>query len=313
MESKTNFDLIEILRAIKTKRNFVIILTLLGLIASAIFVGIREKEYRATATFLVKSSTNLDRKQMFGEKATDTKSFYASDYEVDKVLTILQSDGVVNDIAKTFDFKNLYNLSSDEKVVKRLKKLIKSERNDNNDIEISFIDKDSTLSYEVVKRIYYTAENMYKYYFYSFNEDMLKEIDFKLVALNDSITNYENRIAETRATFGLRNELLPTRGNATVNNVGGNADVKGLELLHELVFLKDRMVTEKGEYLALKAQYMSTSDLSQKLRLFYPVTEPSVPKFANNIPSFIVVLSSGLICFLVGCIFAVVIAGYKRL
>lgn len=307
-----NFNLLEILRELKSKRKFIIFLTTLSIIIAAIFVAIRPKVYNSSASFIVKSAMNQDRRNMYGEKTGDNKEFYATDKEIDKVLSVLKSYDIFDSLNKAIDFKTLYGTKSQIEIDGKIKKNFKVTRTDNNDIQIEFSDKNPQIAFQAVNIIYNKAEDIYKQIFMSHNADLTKDIDSKLVAINDSINNFELQIAEIRKTYNLNTALLPVRGESLAPNTnGGNPE--GLEKLANAIAFKDKMVAQKAQFYILKQEYANNKDRNTQIRSFFMVSNPGIPDEPANSSAMMVILGSAITAFLVACLTIILIGGYKRI
>lgn len=308
---QNKFDLIEIIRTLKTKSKTILLFTVLGLIASVVFVFLRKDVYTSQAKIMVKSFNYFDRNQMFGDQVYTVREVFARESEVDKALTVLESDDIMAFIKEDTKYKESKGLS-DEKAFKAVKDNYKVKRTDNSDIEIKFTDENPEMALKAMKAALWKAEEVYMLYFDDYNRDITKEIEFKQVLLKDSITAINKQIAETRKTYNIYNALAPVRGTV-VNSIPNisEANAEGIEQLQSLITIKDKLDQEQAKLASLKSQYNSFLNES-KMHAFYRIGGPYLPSIPSNLPAYLVILASALAAFIFACLWVLVVRAFSR-
>ncbi|GEM_PF-1452090 len=295
------FDLIDILILLKSKFKTILIFTVLGIIASVIFVFLRKDVYTAEANVIVKSYMNFDRNQMFGEEAFFVKDAFAKENEIDKAMTILGNSDVIAYINQETEYQETKKIPAN-KLFNAIKDNYKVKRTDNSDLEIKFTDENPDLALKGLQAALFKAEDLYINYFEEYNRDITQEIDFKRQLLADSILKINTQIAETRKAYNIYNALGPVRGNA--GNSGSAAvsesNAAGMEALQSLNTVKDKLDEENAKLASLKSQYNSFLN-THKMRIFYKVSGPYKPSVPSNIRAIWIVLGSAVAAFLFAC------------
>ncbi|RQO29893.1 hypothetical protein DBR32_15060 [Taibaiella sp. KBW10] len=308
---QNKYDLVAIIRTIKSRGKLVLSITALGLIASVLFVSLRPNEYTSEASIIVKGFMNFDRNQLFNDNTLFTKDVFAKDYELDKAMTILESGDVKGYINETVQYQKVKNLSSDEVAFRKIKNSFKLKRTDNYDIEAKFTDTDPKLAHAALEAALYKAESIYINFFEDYNRDVTKEIDFKRKAITDSVAILTDSITAIRKRYNLYSELLPVRGTVMSNNQSINADnAVGIEQLQSLIQVKDKLDEQNAKLTTLKSQYNSFLN-NDKIHVFYKVSGPYVPNITSNLAPFIVILASVLAAFIFACLLVLITNAFK--
>lgn len=309
---QNKYDLVAIIKTIKSRGKLVLGITALGLIASVLFVSLRPNEYTSEASIIVKGFMNFDRNQLFNDNTLFTKDVFAKDYELDKAMTILESGDVKGYINEKVQYQKVKNLASDEVAFRKIKNSFKLKRTDNYDIEAKFTDTDPKLAHAALEAALYKAEAIYINFFEDYNRDVTKEIDFKRKAITDSVALLTDSIAAIRKRYNLYSELLPVRGNVTSNNTQtvNAANAAGIEQLQSLIQVKDKLDEQNAKLTTLKSQYNSYLN-NDKIHVFYRVSGPYVPNVTSNLAPFIVILASALSAFIFGCLLVLITNAFK--
>ncbi|OJV54384.1 MAG: hypothetical protein BGO31_09450 [Bacteroidetes bacterium 43-16] len=295
------FDLIDILVLLKSKFKTLLIITVLGIIASVIFVMIRTDVYTAEANVIVKSYMNFDRNQMFSEEAFYIKDAFAKENEIDKAMTILGNSDVISFINQETKYQEVKKIREKD-LFDAIKANYTVKRTDNSDLEIKFTDQDPDLALKALQSALYKAEDLYVSYFEEYNKDITKEIDFKRQLLADSLQAIGTQIAAVRKAYNIYNALGPVRG--TAGNSGASpvteSNTEGIEQLKSLVQIKDKLDEENAKLASLKSQYNSFLN-ENKMRIFYKVSGPYKPTIPSNPKAIFIVLGSAVAAFLFSC------------
>ncbi|WP_129021863.1 Wzz/FepE/Etk N-terminal domain-containing protein [Edaphocola flava] len=309
---QNKYDLVAIIRTIKSRGKLVWGITALGLIASVIFVSIRPNEYTSEASIIVKGFMNFDRNQLYNDKTLYTKDVFAKDYELDKAMTILESGDVKGHINEAVKYQQTKKLKSEEAAFIAIKSAFKLKRTDNYDIEAKFTDTDPKLAHAALEAALQKAEAVYINFFEDYNRDVTKDIDFKRRSITDSINLLNDSIAAIRKQYNLYSELLPVRGTVLSNNQSINADnAVGIEKLQSLIQVKDQLDEQNAKLASLKNEYNSYLN-SDKMHVFYRVSGPYVPNVTSNLPAYVVILGSVLASLIFASLLVLIANAFKN-
>jgi len=308
---QNKYDLVAIIRTIKSRGKLVWGITALGLIASVLFVSFRPNEYTSEASIIVKGFMNFDRNQLYGANTLYTKDVFAKDYELDKAMTILESGDVKGHINETVQYQKTKKLKSEEAAFIAIKSAFKLKRTDNYDIEAKFTDTDPKLAHAALEAALQKAESIYINFFEDYNKDVTREIDFKRKTISDSVAILTDTIAAIRKQYNLYSELLPVRGNTLSSNYTINAgNAAAIEQLQSLIEVKDKLDERNAQLASLKNEYSSFLN-SEKMHVFYRVTGPYVPNVTSNLPAYLVILASALAAFIFASLLVLIANAFK--
>lgn len=309
---QNKYDLVAIIRTIKSRGKLVWGITALGLIASVIFVSIRPNEYTSEASIIVKGFMNFDRNQLYNDKTLYTKDVFAKDYELDKAMTILESGDVKGHINEAVQYQKTKKLKSEEAAFIAIKRAFKLKRTDNYDIEAKFTDTDPKLAHAALEAALQKAEAVYINFFEDYNRDVTKDIDFKRKSITDSLVLLNDSIAAIRKQYNLYSELLPVRGTVVSNNQSINADnAVGIEKLQSLIQIKDQLDEQNAKLASLKNEYNSYLN-NDKMHVFYRVSGPYVPTVTSNLPAYVVILGSVLAALIFASLLVLIANAFKN-
>ncbi|HTO14783.1 MAG TPA: Wzz/FepE/Etk N-terminal domain-containing protein [Edaphocola sp.] len=308
-----SFDLFDILKVLKKKRKTIILFTALGIIASIVFVLIRNNEYTSETKIILKSSMYFDRNQIQDENSYYAKEVFARESEIDKALTVLGNSDVISYIVEETNYQKIKGLSESQSF-RRVKNNLKIKRTDNSDIEVKFTDEDPELALKGIRAGLYKAEMMYINFFEDFFKDASVQIDFKLKSNSDSLTIINEEITKLRKDYNLYNVLTPTRGNTVVNNnIKLSAqNSEGAEQLKTLVTIKDRLDQEQATLTGLKSQYNNFSS-NDKIHAFYKVGGPYLPSNPSNLNALIIIGGAAVASFFFSCFWVIIGRAWKKL
>lgn len=308
---QNKYDLVAIIRTIKSRGKLVLGITALGLIASVIFVSIRPNEYTSEASIIVKGFMNFDRNQLYNDKTLYTKDVFAKDYELDKAMTILESGDVKGHINEAVKYQQTKKLKSEEAAFIAIKNAFKLKRTDNYDIEAKFTDTDPKLAHAALEAALQKAEAVYINFFEDYNRDVTRDIDFKRKSITDSLNLLNDSIAAIRKQYNLYSELLPVRGTVMSSSQSINADnAVGIEKLQSLIQVKDQLDEQNAKLASLKNEYNSYLN-TDKIHVFYRVSGPYVPTVTSNLPAYVVILGSVLAALIFASLLVLIANAFK--
>jgi tyrosine-protein kinase Etk/Wzc len=134
----------------KWKKQILKVILLAGVGTAAISFLFLDDYYRATTVFYVASPDLFKPEQMFGTSNKDM-DYYGTDADLDRVLTIAESNELYDFLIKTFDLYKHYDIDSTKqkapfKVRERLQKLYEVKKTKFDAIELSVEDTDKTFA-----------------------------------------------------------------------------------------------------------------------------------------------------------------------
>ncbi|GEM_PF-569979 len=273
--SESNFDLVEIVRSIVKRRVFVLGFALLCGLCGLVFSLVTPKEYTSKTSSIVKSPMLADRNQQLRQDFFQNKDYFATEDEIDNVITISKTDTLFQYLVDKFDLKKVYGTDNRDVAVQKAKKAFKFKRNDTKNVEVYFSANDPELSKALADAATIKIGQMLGAYFLDINKEIVTALESRIVALNDTISSIEDTIQVLRSRYNLYNQLLPSRNlqgdvikenNATVSA----SSAIGLEQLQSVAVLKDKLVGDRANFYSLINEY-SLGEKSRGLSMFHIV------------------------------------------
>lgn len=307
------FDLLDILKEIYRRRKFVLLFTLAAVAVSLLFCFLQKKEYTSEAIFIVKSPQIMDRNRVYHATNYDPTIFFATNDDVDNIVTIAKSDAVAQYIVEKYNLTQHYGFKTKDDAVQKFRKKMKFVRGDTKNIELYFTYSDPDTAFAVTKDITDKIEDIYRDYFFTINNDMVKILNAKVSSINDTLKILDDSISSIRQAYGLYNALPPARNKTVIQSEAGmnagNADA--LEKLQQVTKMKDQYLDDAAEFTSLAQEYNSNIK-DTKMAMLYRIQDAYLPDSpsAPNMPLLLLVaLVAG---FLFSSALVVIIAFYKK-
>lgn len=309
------FDLLDIFKEIIRRKKFVILFTLASIIVGLIFCFVQKKQYTSESIFIVKSPQIMDRSRTYHDNNYDPTVFFATNDDVDHIVTIAKSNDLAEYIVNKYHLIDKYGFKTKDDAVKKFKKNMKFVRGDTKNIELYFTYPDPDTAFAITKDITNRIEDVFRNYFYTINSDMVKMLEDKQAQINDTIAIINDSIDNIRKEYNLYNTLLPSRGEIiNTNNIGISDPVKaaGMEKLQKIVYTKDAYLKSNSEFVSLIEEYKTTLK-DDDIKFLYRIQDayrPDTPSFPNIPITLLICFVGGL---LFACLLVVIIAFYKKI
>lgn len=195
MDQKTT--LIDVVKLIYKRRKLIIIATSIVTILTIIIMLMMPDYFKATTVFYA-ASPDLSKPDPLGNTTTQ-KKYYGDKKDIDRLLTIANSNNIKDYLIGKFDLYRHYDIDSTQKygkfkIRKRLSNLFEVKKNDKDAIELSIEDKDkelvATIANDAREKIKTDVHNLIKKIQKSEIEKYnlkISDKNKKLKILNDSI------------------------------------------------------------------------------------------------------------------------------
>lgn len=226
MDQKTT--LVDVIKLIYKRRKQIIIATIAVSLLTAIVMLLMPNYFKATSMFYA-ASPDLSKPDPIGN-SIDEKKYYGDKNDIDRILTIANSNNIKDYLIEEFDLFNHYEIdSTDEfsrfKLRKKLDKLFQVKKNEKDAVELSVEDKDKTIAanmansarVKIKTEVHNLIKRTQKTQIDSYNEK-IKSKSTELNKLLDSIESLKNRYSiydiETQGE-GLGLQVTTTKSNLT--------------------------------------------------------------------------------------------------
>ncbi len=191
-------SLLDIYRLLYQKRMLIAKVAIGVFILTALISLLLPNQYKATSIFYP-ASDDMSRPNVIFGLATERTYFYGGNQERDRILSISQSQQLLEGVLSKIDLFTHYKIDkkkskSVSKVEKIFRKNFKVIRNDLDALELSFIDKDP----EVAAAVANCAVNVLD----SLTTHMIK------LSLNAFVVSLENKVGNTRKEFAALNDSI---------------------------------------------------------------------------------------------------------
>lgn len=226
MDQKTT--LVDVIKLIYKRRKQIIIATIAVSLLTAIIMLLMPNYFKATSTFYA-ASPDLSKPDPIGN-SIDKKKYYGDKKDIDRILTIANSNNIKDYLIDEFDLFNHYEIDSTQKfskfkIRKKLDKLFQVQKNEKDAIVLSIEDKDKILAAnmansareKIKSEVHNLIKRTQKTQIDSYNEKINNK-NSELNKLLDSIRSLKNKYSiydiETQGE-GLGLQVTKTKSNLT--------------------------------------------------------------------------------------------------
>lgn len=302
--SEQRFDFIEIIKAIFRKKFFILGFAVLAAIVGFVFCLFQEKMYRSETTFIVKNPTLVDRNFTFRTTSYEHKDFFATADDVDNIVTLGESSGLISYLIDKFDLGKAYGITNRSKLFNRVRKNFKFTREDTKNIRLYYADTDPKRAQAITIAAREKLQEMFHDYFVSTNRDLTAALYKKAQAISDTIARLDDSMMVLRTQTGAYGQLQPSRGNAVIYNTEDKVTPEkaiALEKIQELAATKDGLVKDRAGYNSLINEFEVIAQ--GKIRLFYIVEDA----YEADFPAYPMIPFIVVVCALAGFFFACIL------
>lgn len=308
------FDLVDILRELINKKKFIIFFTIASLVIGTVWVLLQKDRFTSRTIFIVKGMATMDRNQTFRQTAFPNKDFFATQDEVDYIVTIAESDYLRGYISEKFNMAEVYGFKDLGKVSEKIKKSLKLTRNDTKSIDLYFTDEDPQRAQAICQAATDWIEDTYRKFFAESNRDIFNTLQTKVSGMDSTLIQLDDSINIIRKQYSLYNQLLPTRGQSLNTAIPGNSaeEVAALEQLQQVTSYKDQLLQDRATFRSLMNEY-NVGLHGAQINLFYRLQQADLPSersFPNLPLSLAVCLVAG---FFFSCILVILQASYQMI
>jgi uncharacterized protein involved in exopolysaccharide biosynthesis len=110
--SSPRFDLVDVVQTLRRRFGFIVIVTIITAALGAASYLLGKKEYKAKASFLMANPVYTDRNNLFQDRQIQFVDYFAGDNDVDRLVTLAESDTVRFLVAERLNLAQAYNIES---------------------------------------------------------------------------------------------------------------------------------------------------------------------------------------------------------
>jgi capsular polysaccharide biosynthesis protein len=314
-----SFDLIDIIRTIQKRKRFIIIITVLAMLAGGLFLAVKKKKYKATASFLVNNPHYGDRSTLFRSYETRYVDFFGGDDELDKVTALANSDTVKDRIIRNCQFQIVYNQDINDpkghaQLMNIFNKGFNVKRTEYKDIEVSYTAYDAVTAANVANMTVKVIEETYRHFYTAMKQNMSYSINLKVLQLDSTINALTDTLAEMRDKYGIYSLISPVRQgvmNGEVQGGSGKGFGRAIEEIQNIESIKDQLVSDRAHYISNLNEFATSENESMD---FLKLITRALPPTSSYGPSLLMVaVIAGALGLFFSTIYVLIMAYFYKL
>ncbi len=258
-----NLDLIDFIRFGLKRKKLIIGFALLAAIIAAGFMMFKKNTYRAYGAFFPASSVISGRVNIFREFNQEWVDLFGEENEADRAYVIGNTSNVISQLVEEFDMYKHYGLDpkkdpdAKRKTFKKFVKQYSFNRTGFKHIEVTFEDDDKELGAKVVNAAINFTEKELKKIYINGHSQIAIALEKRTDSLSSQILKLTDSLVALRTQSGIYDLISPGRKNLVTMRASGSGEgyARALETIQEVEEVKDRLVIEKGKYVALANEF----------------------------------------------------------
>ena len=216
-----NFNLIDILTAIKNKWKTIIIIVLLALITATITLFIVPKKYKAQCVSIVQNPLMADKAKLFNNNIQNLYSILGNGDDLDVVYNLSKLDIVYYQLVDEFNLINYYNVEGKTLDIKRRKALLalqedlKITKSETNLLKVVAYATDASFAAKLANRatalIQFLQEEIWKKSYELIHDHLIVSIDKmekQIITISDTLRSTQTTDDKKLLLLNKRQTLL---------------------------------------------------------------------------------------------------------
>ncbi|MBS1641322.1 MAG: hypothetical protein JSR11_02495 [Bacteroidetes bacterium] len=216
-----NFNLIDILTAIKNKWKTIIIIVLLALITATITLFIVPKKYKAQCVSIVQNPLMADKAKLFNNNIQNLYSILGNGDDLDVVYNLSKLDIVYYQLVDEFNLINYYNVEGKTIDIKRRKALLalqedlKITKSETNLLKVVAYATDASFAAKLANRatalIQFLQEEIWKKSYELIHDHLIVSIDKmekQIITISDTLRSTQTTDDKKLLLLNKRQTLL---------------------------------------------------------------------------------------------------------
>lgn len=264
--STPRFDIVDVTQTLRNNRKTILIVSLVAAVLGATLYLVSERQYKAIGGYIMTNPLYTDRNNLFQENGIQFVDYFAGDDDVDKLMSLVESDTIKYLVADKLNLWAHYKLDkSKPKEVKKMVDVFKDNykvvRSEYNACEVSYCDTEPQTAADVVNETIRTIESLFRGYYISQRAKMTLSLESKIKDMDSSIASMTDTLAALRDRYKIYDIINPARQNIMVSGGHGGGAGYGLamEQIQNISSLKDQLVSDRARYTSRLNEYKTTS------------------------------------------------------
>jgi tyrosine-protein kinase Etk/Wzc len=191
----------------KWKKQILSVILLTGIGTAAISFLFLDDYYRATTVFYVASPDLFKPEQMFGNSTKDM-DYYGTDADLDRVLTIAESNELYDFLIKKFDLYKHYGIDSTQqkapfKVRERLQKLYEVKKTKFDAVELSVEDTDREFAAQMANTAREKIDEITQRLIRNSQLSLIKAYESSFIEKEKTLVGIDDTLMRMRQNYGV--------------------------------------------------------------------------------------------------------------
>lgn len=262
-ENTEKLDLIDFIRFGWKRKKIILAIAFVAALVAAVVMFFTKNRYRAYGSFFPASTAISGRVNLFREFNQEWVDIFGAENESDRIYVIGNTPTVISKLIeenKMYDHYGIDVKNDPKGMLKTYKKFAKNysySRSGFKHIEVSFSDVDPELGAKIVNDAMNFSENELKKIYINGHTQMAIAIEKRVDSIGLIIDKLTDTLVNLRTASGIYDIISPGRKNLIAGKMNGRGATyaRALEEIQEVEEVKDRMVIEKGKYVALSNEF----------------------------------------------------------
>ncbi len=249
------FNLITAIRIILKWKIHIVALTLLSGIIAAIFsVFVMDEWFLSWSTFYPTNQALSDRTAIFNTEATVQVDYFGNKQDVNRILTIANSNPVIDYVIDSFKLAQHYKIEKESqywktKVRKKFEKKYEAIKTEHDAIQVSFYDTDPKVAAAVVNAVVNKVDELNKAHVTETKVKSYNAITRQTLKLQSDVNGY----IDTLAILGQQYKIKVSSGTDGTIVVDG-ADYHAVQLYKSIMSKQTGTTRELNNLTNIKGQ-----------------------------------------------------------
>jgi capsular polysaccharide biosynthesis protein len=249
------FNLITAIRIIlKWKKQIVITVAASGIIAALFSVFVMDEWFLSWATFYPTNQAQNDRAAIFNSEAAAQVEYFGNKADVNRVLTIANSNPVIDFVIDSFHLAQHYDIDVNKpywktKVRKKFEKKYEAIKTEHDAVQISLYDTDPKLAAAIVNTVVKKVDELNKEHVNDSKKKVANAIALQIVNLQQTVNSY----IDTLALLGQQYKIKVSSGADGTVIVDGN-DYHAVQLYKAFMSKQTNSSRELNNLINIKGQ-----------------------------------------------------------
>ncbi len=225
--STPRFDLVDVTQTLRNRRRLIIIVTAIAAVLGAAAFLVSKREYKAEASFLMANPLYTDKNNIFQGKEVTFVDYFAGDDDVDRLMTLTESDTIKYVVARKLGLAEAYKLDmSKPRDVEKLRDIFKDNykvtRTEYNSCTLTYVDTDPARAAAVVNECVKVIEEIFRSYYVAQRQKVIVSIQRKITEMDSTVNVLTDTLAVLRDRYNIYDIMSPGRENIILSSTLGS-------------------------------------------------------------------------------------------